>query len=77
MNMWSTIKEMLKSKKALAMLVSGAVWIAGKEGAHWDNETLLGLVTPVWTYILAQGVADHGKEKAKIEAGKPETPPAS
>jgi hypothetical protein len=66
--MWTTIKEMLKSKKALAAAVSAAVWIAGKAGLNLDTSTLLGAVTPLWAYILAQGVADHNKEAAKITA---------
>lgn len=68
--MWTTIKDMLKSKKALTMGISAIVWIAGKAGLHLDNATLLGAVTPLWTYILAQGVADHGKEAAKVAAEK-------
>lgn len=67
--MWSTAKEILKSKKALIALVSAAVWLAGKAGLHLDTTELLGAVTPLWAYILAQGVADHGKEKAKLESG--------
>lgn len=59
--MFNTIKTMLKSKKALMALVSLAVWLGGKLGLHLDNETLLGAVSPLWAYILAQGVADHGK----------------
>jgi hypothetical protein len=66
--MWTTVKEMLKSKKALMALVSATVWIAGKAGLHLDNATLLGAVTPLWTYVLGQGIADHGKEAAKISA---------
>lgn len=70
MSMWQTVKEILKSKKALVALVAAVVWLAGKFGAHLDSETLLGAVTPLWAYVLGQGIADHGKEAAKIEAGK-------
>ncbi len=69
--MWNTIKEMLKSKKALMALISVAVWLGGKLGLHMDTTELLGVVTPLWTYVLAQGVADHGKEAAKITAAAP------
>jgi hypothetical protein len=68
--MWNTLKEMLKSKKALMALVSVLVWVSGKAGLQLDNETLLGAVTPLWAYILSMAAADFGKEKAKIEAGK-------
>ena len=66
--MWSTTKDILKSKKALAMAVSVLVWIGGKAGWNLDNETLLGAVTPLWVFILGQGIADHGKEAAKVTA---------
>ena len=63
-----TIKTLLKSKKALVALVSLVAWLGGKLGLHLDNETLLGAVTPLWAFVLAQGVADHGKEAAKSAA---------
>ncbi len=66
--MWTTIKTMLQSKKALMALVAVAVWIGGKAGLHLDNTELLGAVTPLWTYVLGQSIADHGKEAAKIAA---------
>lgn len=73
--MWTTIKTMLKSKKALMAVLAGVVWIAGKAGLHLDSTELLGAVTPLWAYVLAQGVADHGKEAAQISAAAP--PPAA
>jgi hypothetical protein len=66
--MWNTIKEILKSKKALVAIVSVLVWATGKAGWNLDNDTLLGAVTPLWAFIIAQGVADHGKEAAKARA---------
>jgi len=66
--MWDTIKTMLKSKKFLAAAISAAVWAGGRLGLHLDNETLLGAVTPLWAYIVGQGIADHGKESALIAA---------
>lgn len=68
--MWSTVKELLKSKKFLVALVALVVWVAGRAGLDLDREELLGAVTPLWTYVLAQGVADHGKGKALAEAPK-------
>jgi hypothetical protein len=67
--MWNTAKEMLKSKKFLAACVAALVWLAGKAGADLNNEELLGAVTPLWAYILAQGAADWGKAK-QVEAPK-------
>jgi hypothetical protein len=66
--MWTTIKTMLESKKALTAAVSVVVWLGGKLGLHLNDATLLGAVTPLWAYILAQGVADHGKGAAQVTA---------
>lgn len=68
--MWSTIKELLKSKKALVALIAAAVWVAGRFGLHLDQAELLGAVSPLWAYVLGQGIADSGKEAAKIKAGE-------
>jgi len=68
--MWSTVKEMLKSKKFLAAVLAGVVWIAGRFGAKLNTEELLGAVSPLWAYVIAQGAADFGKAKAAIEAPK-------
>jgi hypothetical protein len=59
--MWTTIKTMLKSKKFITALVAVAVWVGGKAGLDLNNEELLGAVTPLWAFILAQGVADSKK----------------
>jgi hypothetical protein len=74
--MWKTAKEMLKSKKFLAAAVSGIVWLVGKVGADLDSEELLGAVTPLWAYIIAQGAADFGKAKATAQTADTETPKA-
>ena len=63
--MWNTIKDLLKSKKLLVAAVAAIVWIAGRAGLDIEKDELLGAVTPLWTFVLAQGVADHGKEAAK------------
>jgi hypothetical protein len=66
--MWDVVKQMLTSKKFLAALLSIVVWVAGRLGWSVDYETLLGVVTPLWGFILAQALADHGKEAAAIKA---------
>ena len=66
--MWNTVKEILKSKKFLVAAVACGVWIAGRAGLDLDKEELLGAVTPLWAYVLGQGIADHGKEAAKLKA---------
>lgn len=67
--MWNAAKEMLKSKKFLAAVLAGVVWVAGRFGGNLNSEELLGAVSPLWAYIIAQGAADFGKAK-QIEAAK-------
>jgi len=64
----TVIKDLLGSKKFLVSFVAVLVWILGRFGFHIDEEALLTVLSPFYAYILAQGVADHGKEAAKINA---------
>lgn len=66
--MWTVIKQMLTSKKFLATLLSIVVWVGARLGWNVDYDTLLGVVSPLWLFILGQGLADTGKEKAVVEA---------
>lgn len=66
--MWQTVKDLLKSKKALVALIACVVWCAGRFGLDLDKEALLGAVTPLWAFVLGQGIADAGKEAAKLKA---------
>ena len=66
--MWNAIKSMAASKKFMMAVVSALVWILGKFGLEWDASDLLPIVAPLWAYIFGQGMADMGKERAKIEA---------
>ena len=68
----NAIKGLLSSKKGLAALVSALVWGIGKVGLDLPTEAVAGIVAPLMAFILGQGIADHGKEAAKIEAAKPE-----
>ena len=65
--MWSAVKGILSSRKALAMIVGVVASLVAKIGWDISSEELLTLVSPVIAYILAQGVADHGKEAKKVE----------
>jgi len=60
--MMEAVKGLLRSKKALAMIVGVIATVAGKLG--WDIETdqLLLMVSPIIAYILGQSVADHGAQ---------------
>lgn len=59
----------LKSKKFQAAVVGLVVAIAGKIGLGLDETSLLTILSPILAYIAGQGLADIGKEKAKIENG--------
>ena len=65
--MTQAIKDMLGSKKAIAMIVGLVVSFAGKYALQLPTEELAAVLSPVLAYILGQGVADVGKEKARIE----------
>ena len=67
--MTQAIKDMLGSKKAIAMIVGLVVSFAAKYGLQLPTEELAAVLSPVLAYILGQGVADVGKEKARIEQG--------
>lgn len=65
---WNTIKQLASSKKAVVAFAAAVAWIGGRFGLHLDQAELAGAVGPLWAYVLAQAVADHGKEAAKLGA---------
>ena len=67
--MGRALKQMLQSKKAIAMIGGIIVAAAGHIGLDLPPEDVTGLLAPVLAYIVGQGVADHGKEKARMEKG--------
>ena len=48
--------------------ISAVTWLVAKAGFDMDTEILIGVVSPLWAYIFAQGVADHGKGKEEVKA---------
>lgn len=66
--MWNAIKEMLSSKKFIASAVGVIVWLLSKAGLDLDAGEATAAISPLLTYILGQGIADHGKSKALTEA---------
>lgn len=66
--MSQALKDLLSSKKFLVAVLSIVVWAIGKAGLSLTVEQLLPIVGPLWVYIFGQGLADLGKEKAKVEA---------
>lgn len=62
------LKDMFSSKKFLVMLAGIIVMAADKLGLNLDPDFVNKLLGLMAMYILGQGIADHGKEKAKVEA---------
>jgi hypothetical protein len=63
--MWETVKSMLTSKKVLASIAGVIVAGAARIGLELDTEAVLAVISPIMLYILAQGMADFGKEANK------------
>ena len=66
--MWQSLKDLLKSKKAIAGIAGALMILVGRLGLDIDSELVTQFVSLVIAYIVGQGIADHGKEGAKIEA---------
>jgi len=59
--------DLLTSKKFQAAVIAVVVMVLSKIGLDLNPDMLLAVVSPLIAYILGQGIADHGKERAKIE----------
>ena len=66
--MLTALKDLLASKKFLVMLTAIAVAVASKLGLNLDPDMLTQIMAMAGTFIVGQGIADHGKEAAKINA---------
>ena len=64
--MLDAIKGFVASKKAIAMLVGLIMSIFGKKWGL-DEQAVMSVVGTIVAYMVAQGVADHGKEAAKVQ----------
>jgi len=62
-----TTPEILQSKKFLAAALASVLSFFGIRYGL-DREQLAFVVGPLVAYIGAQAVADHGKERAKVDA---------
>jgi hypothetical protein len=66
--MLQAFKDLLASKKAIAGIAGAVMILVGRLGLDIDSELVTQFVSLVIAYIVGQGIADHGKEGAKIEA---------
>lgn len=62
------LKQLLTSKKFVAMIAGLIVTLLAKLKFNVDPTTIAELVAMIVAFILGQGVADSGKEAAKINA---------
>jgi len=65
--MGKAIADLAKSKKALTAFAAVIVALGAKIGWDVTTDDLMPILTPLMAYIVGQGIADHGKERAKIE----------
>ncbi len=60
------LKEMASSKKFIAMVGGLATVLVAKVGLDVPNETVMEMTGIVMCYLVGQGIADNGKEAAKV-----------
>ena len=65
--MANPIVDLIKSKKALTAIAAVIIAVAAKAGWDVSTDELMPILTPLMAYIVGQGIADHGKERAKVE----------
>lgn len=61
------LKDLLLSKKFVVALLACFAAVAARYGWEVDTQTIIAVVSPFLVYIGAQGWADSGKEKAKVD----------
>ena len=64
------IRTLLASKKFVAA-ISAALFVLLNEtlALGIDEDTVTQVVTVIAAYVVGQGIADHGKERALVEQG--------
>ena len=65
----AVLKSLFSSKKFVAMISGVIATLVGKIGFDVPTETINQVVALVGTYVVGQGVADHGKHRP-AEAAK-------
>ena len=68
--MGKAITDLFQSKKALAAMAAVIVGLAAKLGFDISTDEILPILSPLMAYIVGQGIADHGKERAKVETAQ-------
>lgn len=63
-----TLRELADSKKFAVFLATVVLVVAGRLGFDLDPALVDRVVAVAIAYLVGQGIADHGKSKAGIEA---------
>ena len=64
--MKTAIAGLLSSKKALTAIAATVSAVIARIGFDVPSEEIVPIIAPIVAYIVGQGLADHGKETAKI-----------
>ncbi len=64
------LRDLFGSKKFVVMLSAIIVYVASRFGFEVSPSIADNLLAFVAAYLVGQGIADHGKEAAKITAGE-------
>lgn len=67
--MLDKLKALFTSKKFICTVVGILLVIAGKVGIGITEDQMWAIVALIASFVTGQGLADFGKEKAKIENG--------
>lgn len=73
----NVLRDLLSSKKFMVFLASALVLLASKIGLDLDEGSVDRFLALAASYILGQGIADKGKEAAKINTGIATSPVAN
>lgn len=68
MYIWELIKQLVSSKKIQVLISGTVVTFLAKYKFQADPLIIQGLIAMVVAYLIGQGIADNGKEAAKIQA---------
>ncbi len=63
------MKNLFTSKKFIVCLISVILMVINELVIQINVEKMLGIISPLLLYIVGQGIADIGKEKAKVKNG--------
>lgn len=61
-------KALFTSKKFIAALAGVVVSLVSVAGLELPTDAVAAVLAPVMAYIVGQGIADNGKEAAKVAA---------